>query len=152
MDDLAQFLAARYDEAEASAKAAIPGPWTLDEWTGGFGRTASVMVPFGPAAPDAKTGLTSLVQLGTQDYETARHIAANDPAHRLADIKLKRAILALHEHRKADTKDRNGPDFGCGICHEDRDYGIIGYGWCATVRHLATEFASHAGYRAEWAP
>jgi hypothetical protein len=62
------------------AEAAQPGPWTVDTWRGLGGTWASVMVPFGhPAAPTAKTGLTAMAKLGTQDAATAGHIASWDP-------------------------------------------------------------------------
>lgn len=68
------------------------------------------------------------------------------PERRLADIKLKRAILAAHPHT-ADTL------WACWICGFDAEEGRKDRKhWCATVRQLGTEFASHPAYKAEWVP
>lgn len=166
--DLAAFLANRYDEAEALAKAAshgTKGKWgpRLDDALGGhLLDDAGEVVVYDESAPS--------------DWQFD-HIAANDPAHRLADIKLKRAILARvtaipHEYvdgdpwyscRQAvrpswhvdDSKpgEPNEPGSGCirddagGPCDCGRDALVE-----TILRQLGTEFAEDAAYRPEWAP
>lgn len=93
--DLTAFLNARIDEDEVKAKAAQPGPWTLEEWTGGFGRQASVMAPM-PQHPGATTGLTQLARVPSMDAETATHIARHDPARVLREVAAKRAIVTRY--------------------------------------------------------
>jgi Family of unknown function (DUF6221) len=138
MDELIAFVTARLDEDEATAKAAQPGPWTLDEWTGGFGRMACVMVPFGAAAANAKTGLTAMAKLGTQDYETAAHIARHDPARVLREVAAKRAILG-------DCIELAGMD--------PYDVGDAGVRLAqAALRQMGTAWSDHPDYRQEWAP
>ena len=151
--DLAAFLANRYDEAEALATAAshgTQGKWgpRLDDALGGhLLDDAGEVVVYDESAPSG--------------YQFD-HIAANDPAHRLADIKLKRAILALHavdtrrEQRHAlpgDIADGKPlwwyeDEYDCAVC----GWFATKHGGCETVRQLGTEFAEHAAYRSEWAP
>lgn len=153
MDDLAAFLGQRYDEAEALARgvedhsAPWDGQWVAEE-SGRALRTRNGWV---------------LTYLPYPDREFAPgfldHVAAVDPAHRLADIALKRAILALHffvvskrEQHRYDSY--SGVPIGgqhdghCAIC----GWFDPEHGGCLTVRQLGTEFSGHPGYRSEWAP
>lgn len=144
MDDLISFAKARLDEDEAAAREAHPGPWTLDEWTGGFGRMASVMMPFGHGAPDAKTGLTALAKLGTQDYETSRHIARHDPARVLREVEAGRRILARYQDCLARMED---PDYPQAAARDQaREYEDF------VLPNLLVQWADHPDYRQEWAP
>lgn len=147
-DDLAAFLAARYDEAQALAEAATPGPWTAIVHT--TDDQGIIIDSHYPPGNGHILGSAIMSDDETRNRENAAHIAATDPAHRLRDIALKRAILAEHKHYPAFTPDEY--DFGCGVCHDNGDYGVCGYGWCATVRHLGTEFSDHPDYRPEWKP
>lgn len=126
-DDLIAFISARYDRAEARAKAAggdgPDGRWRRSGVRLGRIETASDnVVTSGEGSPDAMQ---------------AAHIAAVDPAHRLRDVALKRAILAGHTigHDPCDAHDAS-----------------LRSAWCATVRQLGTEFSGHDGYRPGWAP
>lgn len=148
--DLAAFLAARYDEAEALARTADPGPWhvrnlgrhDLSAVIRKTGETPVSHLPEGPLIAQFE---------GPRAARNGLHVAASDPARRLADIRLKRAILAEHPHAKAEwPNSKHG--FGCSTCDWDRDFGQGGDGWCATVRQLGTEFAECDGYRDEWRP
>jgi hypothetical protein len=124
MDDLIAFLAARYDEAEALAQGVAHGPW---HWEGGYpqriSNPAAILVAECYTSPDAPA-------------QEAEYIAAVNPKHRLADIALKRAILAA--------------------LTVERDIGFGGSGFTEglefAVRQLGTEFSDHRDYRAEWAP
>ena len=123
-DGLADFLVARYDEAERQAREllriaqdtllALADPWML-------GRP----VPGWHSWPDVETLC----------------------AARLAGIAAKRAALALHrpelvEVVNADQDERSG--WFCTV--DDADWP------CATVRHLAAEFAGHPDYKTQWKP
>jgi len=139
---LTEFLTARLDETEATAKAAHPGPWETKEETGLFGRVAHlcVMAPFSPTLPHAATGLTSYVPLGTQDAGTARHIALHDPARVLREVEAERKILTNYERIFAERK-----------THPD-DQAIAGallalYG---VVRTLAAVCSNHPDYNPAW--
>jgi Family of unknown function (DUF6221) len=146
MTDPIAFGLARLAEEESAATAAQPGPWTLDEWTGGFGRMACVMTPFASAGPGAKTGLTSLAKLGTQDYETARHIALHDPARALREIDKNRKILA--EHRPVEMP--LGIAWrGCATC-QDPSGGRAMFP-CKTVRLTLAIWDGHPDYDKRWA-
>lgn len=65
------------------AEASWPGPWDLETEVGGFGPVACVLMPL-PGHKGARTGLTSYIPLGTQDAETAAHIASWHPLVALA--------------------------------------------------------------------
>jgi Family of unknown function (DUF6221) len=135
-DLIAGFLAARYDEAEAIAKAAAhklrvrnAEPWFETD--------------------DDRFGFP----------EDAAYIAANDPASRLRDIAGKRAIVALHS---ASIAKRDGYPFSPWTGRpqpeeNDGDCGLCGWfapedGGCLTVRHLAAEFAGHPDCKPGWVP
>lgn len=154
MDELAAFLAACYDEAEALAKAVLEDPDYEAEW---HEQSSGVLYvgPGGKAHP-----LDGLHPLG--DSRLTRFIADRDPARALADIALKRAILAMHatetrrEQCRALEEDIvNGKPLwwyedvhGCVLC----GWFDSAAGGCATVRLLGTEFAGRPGYREEWKP
>lgn len=128
MHDFEAFMAACYDEAEALAKAATPGPWHVDLAAIAGPRHAELVV-------DTTEG--DVIVTGDGDMPAdgnVAYIAACDPKHRLADVSLKRAILAEHcEYLRV-----------CRCCQ--RVYP------CATGRRLGTEFAGRDGYRDEWKP
>jgi hypothetical protein len=142
-EGLIAFLAARYDEAEAMARAAGGGDglegltWRQHDADDAPGRIVD------------GHGHVIVYDEGSPGYAEAAHIVSVDPKHRLADIALKRAILAEHKHVETGGL---APAFGCRICHADRDYGINGEGWCATVRQLGAEFADHPDYDESWKP
>jgi hypothetical protein len=173
--DIAEFLAARWDERAAAAKAA------------GYGAAGDYL--WQEVDPDRMPGLIGTgcgdvvtFNQGTPAYAVspsrgqATHIALNDPAAVLADIAAKRAILAEHVRAPWFTEDtlarwRSGghvpeeriaaaaASASCARCHkvipdaavdEDRcadfDYP------CPTVRLLAVPFASHPDYDPSWRP
>lgn len=79
--DIVEFLTARYDEIEAAARAATPGPWGTDpQFDEGFVTDSD--------------GSYLVYSEGTVDIPTAAHIALHDPAYVLADIAAKRRLLA----------------------------------------------------------
>jgi Family of unknown function (DUF6221) len=123
-DDLIAFLAARYDEAEALANAAGGGEWGTECICEGDCKDYSACSAIG--GDDI-----TIYDEGGHNAEQAPFIAANDPKHRLADIALKRAILAEY-----DAMDDEGMYHGLRF---------------AVVR-LATEFSGHPDYKREWAP
>lgn len=116
--DLAAFLAERYDEAGGSAqkllRTAQDVRLALQD-----PRLLGRIIPGWHSWPDVEAMCTS----------------------RLADIALKRAILAGH------TPVRSSGRTMCRTC-----LGSCTFWPCATVRQLGTEFADHAAYLREWAP
>jgi Family of unknown function (DUF6221) len=142
-DGFAGWLAARYDEAEARAKAAAAdgtAEWHLSEHD-----------PIDPSRIYDATGEVVVYDEGAPSPNEAAHIAACDPAHRLADIALKCAILAMYvDTRAALDRARDMPGE-----HAARDYLDAERELCAlepVVRQLGTEFAGQPGYREEWRP
>lgn len=128
MNDLAAFIAACYDEAEALAKAA--GGEDPDDH-----RWHQTDPDWRPGWIEAANGNVVVYDEGSPDAEQAAFIADMDPKHRLADIALKRAILA-DAMRVFGATD----DLGAFRLAE------------RTVRQLGTEFAAHPGYNPSWAP
>lgn len=144
-EDLAAWLSACYDEAWALADTARHG--TSGEW----GRRQDDQGwPTGHLRDD--TDAVVVYDEGSPTDAEFDHIAACDPAHRLADIALKRAILALHHPVWNDYVDGDGMERGSYECAECEPTGTPDNWPCKTVRQLAAEFAGQPGYREEWKP
>jgi hypothetical protein len=129
------FLAVRYDEAEAAARDLL--------------RTAR----------DARQAVREPRMLGREipGWHSWPDVEAMCSG-RLADIGLKRAILALHS---ASIAKRDGYPFSPWTGRpqpeeHDGDCGLCGWfapeeGGCLTARHLAGEFAGHPEFKPGWA-
>jgi len=136
MDDLVAFLRARLDEEKAGAKAATDGPWAA--WDGpalhGLGDLIHPVL-----TPGQKPG--SRASIVTASWLDAEHIASHDPARVLAEVEAKRQLVEAYAEVAANDVD------------EPYEYA---YGWAnglgLAVRCLASSYASHPDYRAEWAP
>lgn len=132
MDDLVQFLRARYDE-EATEAVEIAdqfgGTWTADDNMGSIGSDTGADVIDDAAAP--------------QDF-----IARYDPARAAAEVAAKREILALHRPvQRRSTGSAGGTISDCQMCgHFPAQYP------CGTLRLLSLPYADHPDYRAEWRP
>ena len=135
MIDLAAFLAARWDEDEAAAKAAMPGPWksrNLGRHDAGAliqltGYLSEFRIPQGPV-------------IGTFDgwgraAATASHVARYDPPRVFREIDAKRAILA--------ELDRLGTSLAPGAVRMRLLYD-------AALRHYAAVYSDHPDYLQEW--
>jgi hypothetical protein len=149
MEDLADFLAARYDEAEALVRAAMDdtrhcsscdpasGEWAVDPTHPPLllDKGSDATVTYDESAPKGLFG----------------YLVSVDPAHRLADIALKRAILA--EHAPYDCGEPAVQR--CTRCASDDAYpngvAVMAAYPCATARQLGNEFSKHPGYKAGWA-
>lgn len=127
MGDLTAFITARLDDAEAKARDLL--------------RTAQ----------DVRLALQEPRLLGREipGWHSWPDVEAMCNS-RLADIALKRAILA--EHARVE---RSHEIVICAVCWTvGRQTGAHLEGDpypCATVRQLGTEFSDHADYRPEWA-
>lgn len=175
--DVAAFLTARYDEREAAA--GEPRTWTVEHHVCHH----LCEQPCEEAAKcaagqcwdcrvDGSDGMI-IYDEGGHDAADAAHIARYDPAWALADIGVKRKLLA--EHARAAWFENAAPRFwkgmtadqkttalakaSCARCHsvigdarEDEDRCALFDYPCPTVRLLASEFAGHPDYREEWRP
>lgn len=74
------------------------------------------------------------------------------PVRVLAECAAKRKILDAHRHMPAVRQDGSERhDFGCWTCHADTHCGdTVAWGWCDTVRLLASVYADRPGYDPEW--
>ena len=147
-DGFTEFLAACYDEAEAKARAAArkrKPPWRAETFAGGAGGRVNNS-PEGASLTAHDRGHVADAINGA----VAEHIASVDPAHRLADIRLKRAILAGHKPCMLDRWQV------CGTCRPvdpEHPGDLTSAPWpCKTVRQLGTEFDGHPAYREAWKP
>lgn len=130
MTTLTEFLLARIAEDEVVARAG--GSITTLDWE--FANDAEPSI-----------GCIGMTIASVEQPALGPHIARHDPARVLAECAAKRQIVELH-HRVRDLIEmenlKRGPTWGC-VC-----YG----GWpCATIRALATVYADHPDFRAEWA-
>ncbi|MFD1656979.1 DUF6221 family protein [Streptomyces caeni] len=129
-DALVQFLYARYDEDERTARAATQGDWV---WSREF------------VTPPGYHHRT----VGPLEPGDAAFIAAHNPARVLREIDAKRQLLEEHQ----DVNDGS-----CGTCVDGR-WGYPTHGGsspqrypCRTLRLLALPYADRPGYREEWRP
>lgn len=137
MTDLADFLRARYAERRAIAEAATPGPWE-----GVVDRHQRGQIDASVWADSISCYITEKITSGGRHEADAHHIAANDPAHVIADLDAKLAIV--NRHTACGT--------GNGYCDDG------GHGWddlegggCADLADLARPFAGHPDYQEDWA-
>lgn len=127
----AEFYAARLDELEDLAKRAAFG-WGA-EW-----RTETAEEDWSVVRAAGKR-----VMFGCEDGDVTRHIAANDPAHILADIAAKRAVLRLAE---AQFQPHAVMD---GMGWEQYENGLTA-AYRAVVSHLIQPFATHPDFDESW--
>ena len=134
--ELVDFLRARLDEDEAVARAATPGPWSVNdesfaEWiSSADGVEVVAGGRWGGEAPAFET------------TEDALHIARHDPARVLAEVEAKRALL--EEHAQGSLPDGVMLD-ECRIC------GGMNEVWpCPTLRILARPFRDHPDFDPAW--
>ncbi len=160
MDDLVQipqFLRARLDEDEQTARAAAPGPWN---------RMGQRVLDASPPSDRLGIGMAVGHAAASADYnETAIHIARHDPVRVLAEVDAKRRLLddilgQTHERNEEDNwysccaarnedgelvctdESRAGDPCDCG-----RDRTVE-----RRVRLFALPYADHPDYRDEWRP
>lgn len=147
IDGLVVFLRARLDEDDAAARAAVDGPWWVEdgldgEW--GSERDAEVVSSQGRLAvlPHDKNGALN------SDY-----IARHDPGRALREIEAKRRILDLHPHCTWKDRPSDRGVLYCDTCHvEDGVISPDGGRPCLTLRLLALPHAGHPGYLEKWKP
>lgn len=131
------FLAARYDEDEATARAATQGRWHRNQ---GWASSPSIDAGeydtvIGPGEVRCATycyGGSSSVEVSDED---AAHIAHHDPARVLAEVAAKRAILAAASDYMPELDSGDNGEWALDL----------------VVRHLASPYADHPDYSPEWA-
>lgn len=142
---LTEFLTARLDQDEASARGATADPGVAAQWN----ETTSGCLDIG--RPDYGDQNWHDYVWTQGDSRVTRFIASHDPARTLREIAAKRKILAIHHVVDAIHHLVRG-----GYCHGCGD-NAAGY-WttltdeCPEKRALAAVYADHPDYRPEWAP
>ncbi len=130
--DLVEFLNARYDEAEAAAKACAevyPPPWDLSD-RGYVARVRADEPRFWVVAE-----LEQHPSIDGWLGDRLDHIARNNPAYVLADIAAKRRIVEYDRSR------RHGLDWDDG--EGDEVLTVV-------LRMLASVYSDHEDYQSEW--
>jgi hypothetical protein len=154
MDDLVQFLRARYDEETALAQradAVDPSPWRADvsngrpsrdqdrHKTGEFweGQAGMVVDRDGNDLWDCE-GSSAL----SMTSESAQHTARHHPARVLAEVDAKRQALAHYERIQQHTRRSDGGN----------DYLFAEGAVRRQIQYMALPYRDDPGYRPEWAP
>lgn len=132
MDDLVQFLRARYDEEAVEAVETADrfgGSWTVDEKMGSISSDIGADVIDEPGAPRT-------------------FIARYDPDRAAAEVAAKREILTLHRPvQRRSTGSDGGTLEDCQTCgHFPAQYP------CGTLRLLSLPYADHPNYNEAWRP
>lgn len=150
MIGIVEFITARLDEDQAdaeAAQAADPTPWSVKEQYAGDVAAADGVVLWD------YEGIGS----GYLTEPTAAHIARHDPARVLAEVKAKRAIVALHSPvwlvnqwvQDADGQRHQGDLVVCRSC-EPRT-GFMTDQWpCDTIKLLAAPDAERSEFNPAW--
>lgn len=140
---LIEFLAARYDEAEATARVAAPSPWIHEEGYSGWGEHdgCAVTCQLPQRTGEQFVAATSLAG-GDELFgvPNARHIAANDPAAVLADLAVKRELLDLY-------------NVAGGMSRGSERYDEWQFTWVILNKIVlmeAARYADHPDYNPHW--
>jgi hypothetical protein len=139
--ELVAFLQARLSEDEQAARAATPGPWTVDakEYPETIYAPGNVDVVAG-----GRWGGEASVFNSTED---AVHIARHDPARVLREIAAKRRLLALyveHERMDRETFEAEG--------EHARSLVSLRAAYFDAVRFHAAVYCDHPDYDESWRP
>lgn len=139
MVTIVEFLKARLDEATADAVKAGGDRWILD---GGIHRESHP---------------THEVVDWVYD-EADEHIARNDPAHVLADIAAKRAIVEAHAPSGNECRTCCGEPYMEEYWNRPTQTETVEWKRadlpfpCPTIRILTSVYSDHPDYRSEWKP
>jgi hypothetical protein len=152
--DMAAFLSARLDEAEATAHHAGPAlvAWLTVRRDGGE-------LAYTTVAAGGEGDFDPWVADGREIPEPASVRVVYDPARALREVTAMRAILGAHQitvtRREVYPFDRwtgePNPDEHDGQC-EACGWFDPEHGGCMTLRHLTAIWCTHPEYEASWAP
>lgn len=135
--DLVAWLRAQLDADEQAARAASPGPWTVNDES--YAETI-----YDANGQDVVSGGRWNGEASVFDStEDAIHIARWNPARVLAEIDAKRRIIDRYLAGDTDMGSTHGPDWNEP---ESRQLGED------VLRLLALPYAGQPGYRDEWRP
>lgn len=134
--ELVDFLRARLDEDEAAAKAATPGPWSVNDES----YAETIYAPDGTAVVGGgRWGGEASVFESTDD---AIHIARHDPARVLAEVESKRRTLDDVVPQIDGMEDRIDGEWGAGDPTERESVTLL--------RLLARPFRAHPDFDPAW--
>lgn len=132
MSDLIEFLRARLTEDEEAARLATHGPWRAEPYNT---LDAESPADYFVGASDATVGIFPAEYDGPVN---ARHAARHDPTRVLAEVAAKQRIIYEYERYAAERRRELG--------------GWNTDGVSPILTALASIYADHPDYRAEWAP
>ncbi|MFE0765417.1 DUF6221 family protein [Streptomyces smyrnaeus] len=159
--DLIEFLRARLDEDEQTARAASPGPWrhNPEKHHHIVGTPLFEEAVFaGPTGADATcvagTGETD----DSQSMRDAAHIARHDPARVLREVEAKRALVAAYElacRKRTEIADEHwgaAPSGDLSAVERWKEHDAVAEALKPHVLRRAAVYVDHPDYRAEWRP
>lgn len=137
MTDLADFIRARLDEDEQTARAAKPGPWRVEEGRRDLTRWV---------ANEERSLEIALGYVGNRTQDDAAHIARHDPARVLREVKAKRQMLGALESAEVALRNTESSTELSELMTGARN------SLRAVVRMHAAVYDDHPDYREEWRP
>lgn len=161
---LVEFLTARLDEDEATARAAVDQERPGQSWQWVTNSTDTVVAPgdLDEAQNEQNVSLRSVEEFPTRDVgplpafligsaeevhaEAGEHIARHDPARVLAEVDAKRRII--DEWQRHDLRVREVLAADLSPAHADERRNAV---W-SVLRLLALPYADHPDHRQEWRP
>lgn len=147
MSDLVEFLRARLDEDERTARASSPWPW---EENAECDEVLSARLPDDDGLVEDDLRVAEGHALSNNQLRAnVRHIARHDPARVLAEVAAKRAILDLAAAAETHLQDyrKHVAEYSVVRQAETPRNALL-----MAVQRLAQVYAQHADYREEWAP
>lgn len=142
MTDITEFIRARLDEDEQTARATTEdteaGRWSIDPYQADW---ATYIV-------DAHGHTVAPYEAGSPTEQVAAHIARHDPDRVLRGVEAKRRLIAGHipGPEQPDPDGEEGDTWRRCYGHEYVSYP------CSDLRDVASEWSDHPDYRQEWAP
>lgn len=129
------FIQAQLDHDEQVARAATPGPWSVDDTD--YAEAIYGADPNSAVVAGGRWGNEASVFDTT---ETAEHIALHDPARALREVAAKRRIVARHSPRAAGPPNMWATP-PCGWPSLDP---------CPDLRDLLSIYSDRPGYDPSW--
>ncbi|MFD8577414.1 DUF6221 family protein [Streptomyces virginiae] len=154
--ELINFLRDRLSVEEHVAREATVGPWRNAGTSRHHEDVAGPCEAVFAAPPDR--GCTCIARTGArgdrQAMVDAEHIARHNPERVLAEVEVKRRLIALHE--PVILRGGGGAEYFnttrvCRSCEPPKQFPETAYP-CQTLRLLALPYADHPYYQQAWRP
>ena len=138
---LLEFITARLDEDEATARAAGDGRWRVDHWL-----DPRSSCPTGCSCRRVEGLDFTVFDEGGHDEAQAEHMARHDPARVLREVEARHRTLIRHR------RDPQGACIGCGWSGDLDEPRTDAAEECPELLDMASVWSDHAEYLTEWSP